>query len=407
MKLLYLLLPAALLSACTSSSHIEFTGKAPGITSGVFTVKDGNNTLFDDAIKTGTFKAAGALEHPGYYTLNIIDNNHTDKSHEPYEVYLESGTYQIETVDGDLKKYPKITTSSKIQQDLSDYYAIYDRSVSAANALVAELEAKLHSKTPPTEREYLVYGARLVDAQNRKQKVNLDAFRSFVTEHPNSAISAHLMAQLDYEEDPTAYNAIYQKLSPAAKGTPEGQEIGAKLSTLLKLVPGSAAPEIFGATPDGKKFDRKALDKKIYVIDFWRAGNEISRLNHQDFVNNMVQQMDMKKVGIISISLDSKRDWWTTAIKDDHLTWPQYSDLKGNESANAAAWLITTMPTYYLVDSDWKILQRDVSFSKIVFEVQDYLKKSHRNNPVLQYSKNMIRGQMPYCYAPGKFTKRG
>ncbi|WP_460680802.1 hypothetical protein [Mucilaginibacter koreensis] len=405
MKLLYLLLPAVLLNACSSSSRVDFTGKAPGITHGLFSVKDGNNTLCDDAIKTGTFKATAMLEHPGYYTLNIMDNDHMDKEHEPYEVYLEPGTYQVETVDGDLKKYPKITSTSKNQQDLSDYYAIYDRSVSAANNLVAELEAKLHGKTPPTEQEYLLFGARLVDAQSRKQKVNLDAFRTFVNDHPNSAINAHLMATLSYENDPVAYNSIYQKFSAAAKNTPEGQEIGEKLNTLLKLVPGSAAPEIFGATPDGKKFDKKALNKQVYVIDFWRAGNEISRLNHQDFVNNMVQQMDMKKAGIISISLDSKRDWWTTAIKDDHLTWPQYSDLKGNESANAAAWLITTMPTYYLVDSNWKILQRDIPFSKIVFEVQDYLKKLHRNHTVLQYSKNMIGGQVPYSYAAGKFAK--
>lgn len=213
------------------------------------------------------------------------------------------------------------------------------------------------------------------------------------------------MEKLPYDENPVAYNAIYQKFSPAAKDSEEGKVIGEKLKSLLRLLPGAEAPEISGLTPDGKKFNKTALDKKIYIIDFWRAGNEVSRLNHQDMLSSLLPQLDKRKVGIISISLDRKRDWWTTAIKDDHLTWAQYSDLKGDDSQNAKDWYITTIPSYYLVDENWHVVQRDISFSRIAFEVNDYLRHSHSNHAVLQYSKNVIRGQVPYSYASGKLTE--
>ncbi len=409
MKPVHFWLAAALFSfsACTSN-HIEFNGTAPGLTNAVFLVKNGKDELFSDAITKGTFHKSGILETPGYYTLDIMNNSDTKVHHDPYEVYLEPGTYTIEAHTADLNVYPKINSTSKTQQDLSAYYAILEEKTARLNKALNELSNRVDKKAAPLVQEMntLLY-SKLLELQNQKSKMSLLAYREFMQGHPKSDIAAHLMDRLDYESDPAPFYTIYQHMSQAAKDSPEGQELGPKLKSLISLLPGAYAPDIAGATPEGKKFNPKALDKQIYVIDFWRAGNEVSRLNHQDMVGKLISQLDMKKVGFISVSLDSRRDWWTTAIKDDHLTWPQYSDLKGNNSTNVQSWVITSMPTYYLIDSDWHVLQRDITFSRINFEVNDYLKHhhSHSNHPVMQYTKNMVSGQMPYSYAAGKFTK--
>lgn len=80
---------------------------------------------------------------------------------------------------------------------------------------------------------------------------------------------------------------------------------------------------------------------------------------------------------VISVSLDSKPLWWSTAVKDDKLPWPQMSDLKGNDSPNALNWAISTLPTYYLVDADWKVYKKDITLSSIALEATQYLEK-HR-----------------------------
>jgi hypothetical protein len=203
--------------------------------------------------------------------------------------------------------------------------------------------------------------------------VKLTAFKEFLKQYPNSVIAPHAMEDLDYASDPAAYNELYNKLSPAAKNTEEGKRVGEKLSKLIKLLPGANAPVIAGTTPDGKAFDKTKLDKKIYVVDFWRAGNQVSRVNHQDMIKGIINNVNTKKVGFISISLDNKRDWWTKAIADDHLSWPQYSDLKGNESANAINWVITTIPTFYLVDGQWRIIERNVQFHNLEKLINQHL----------------------------------
>ncbi len=407
MKYFSLLLIAGFMPACTSS-HIDFSGHAAGLKDGVFMVKNGRDDLWSEKIANGSFHAAGELEAPGYYHIAFMDNANTKVRRDPFEVYLEPGKYTIETEAANIDKYPKITSSSKTQQDLSAFYTAYDETVGATETLIAQLNAALNSKKAHTEAAYTNLMARLYEANRRKEKATLEAFQTFMREHPQSAIAAHLMDKLDYESDPAPYYAIYQKMSPAAKSSDEGREIGPKLAALVKLLPGANAPDIQGVTPGGKKFDQAALDKQIYVVDFWRAGNEVSRLNHQDMIGTLLKNIDTRKAGIISISLDDKRDWWTTAIKDDHLTWPQYSDLKGNNSPNVQSWVITTMPTYYLIDGSWHIIARDVSYSRLSFEINYYLRHHlHGNHPVLQYTENIVGGQMPDGNAAGKLAKRG
>ena len=172
---------------------------------------------------------------------------------------------------------------------------------------------------------------RLSAAETKMITNNITAFKEFVIQYPNSEISAHLMGKLNYDDDPLSYYAIYKTLSPTAKNTEEGKEIGDKLSHLIKLVVGVKAPVIYGKMPDGKPFDQKTLNKKLILVDFWRAGNDFSRQNHQKLIALLDQVKDKNKFGILSVSLDSKPDWWTTTIKEDHLTWPQVSDLQGDD----------------------------------------------------------------------------
>lgn len=355
MKKYQLLFAAAFMAAgCTKLPHIKFDGKVPGLSNAVFMVTDSaGNSLIGQNIENGIIKADTVLENPGYGVLTIKKNGAKDN---PVEVYLAAGDYKIEADSGELNRYPKITSSSPIQNELSAYYTIQD-----------ELSLKQFQKPM----------SQLSVAEADMDKIKLQAFKAFTDKYPDSKISAHLLADLKYDHDPAPYKAIFDKLSPEAKNSSIGEGIGKRLNIMMKLLPGSTAPAIAGKTPDGKAFDPKSLDKKVYVVDFWKSGNQISRLNHQEMLSGIINHVDAKKVGFVSISLDTKRDWWTKAIKDDQMTWPQYSDLKGNESADAEAWGITKIPTYYILDGNWKIVERDVVFSRLEFTINDYL-EHHR-----------------------------
>lgn len=379
MKFPCIILLVLLITGCTKQAHIEFTGTATGIKNGVFIVKTpGDSTIFGENIKDGKFSISKKiLNHPGYYTLNVTDADNKDE-HSPYEVYLEDGKYTIEAEAGKLYKYPKITSPSKIQEQLSVFYSLADNmSVEAMKQVTQiskELKEKYASLSPDAYNNLL---NKLQQNEAKIRDVDVIAFKQFLKQYPQSDISAHILSKLNYEGDPVNYYAIFKTLTPAAQNSEEGQEIGNKLSRMINLVAGKKAPEITGKTPDGKPFDAKSINKKMIVVDFWRASNELSRRNHDQIKSLLAQDQVQKNVAFISVSLDSKADWWSTALKDDKLTWTQVADLKGDDSPNAANWNITEIPTYYLLDGQWNIVVANIGIKNIDFEVSQYLKAHH------------------------------
>lgn len=378
MKFNYTLLAAALLAAtgCTKPAHVTFNGNVAGLTDATFFLKDAaDSTIVAENINNGAIKVDAQLDSPGYGTLSI--NKNGSKEPNNFEVYLESGAYTVKADAARLDHYPKITSSSSIQKELSAYYEIYEQVVATSHENRLKAEALLNSKkaTTLTKNEYIALIDKVNAAQDAEEEAKINAFKNFVSKNPQSVAAAHLMSKLEVDVDPVAYNDIYQKLSAAAKNTDDGKELGAKLQRLVKLVPGAEAPSIAGNTPDGKPFSKAGLNKKGYIIDFWRAANQVSRVNHQDMINVLQKDKNARQFGIISVSLDSKRDWWTKAITDDNMTWPQYADLKGDESENAKNWMITTIPSYYLVDSQWHIIERNVDYNRLLFTIDSYVKK--------------------------------
>jgi hypothetical protein len=379
MKYISVIFLALLITGCIKKSDIEFTGTVPGVKNGVFIVKTtGDSTLYGENIKNGKFTLTKRpLKEPGYYMMDIVDQDNND-NHLPFEVYLEGATYTIETEEGKLFKYPKITTSSKIQQQLSTFYILLDKLGLETQQEVQKLNNDVKTKSNSLSSvAYTQLLNKLSAAQASMTTNSVTAFKEFVKEYPNSEVSAHLMSKLNYEDDPLSFEAIYKTLSPAAKNSDEGKEIGDKLNHLVKLVEGVTAPAIAGKMPDGKAFDPKSITKKLVLIDFWRASNEISRRNHQIIADILEQGKYGKNLTVVSVSLDTKVTWWTGAIEEDNMKWPQVCDLKGDDSPNAANWNITQIPTYYLLDGNWKIVRRNIDIGNVNFEVDDYMNKKH------------------------------
>jgi hypothetical protein len=377
MKYFCILLLALFAHGCRKKAFIEFTGNTPGIKNGVFIVKTlSDSTVFGENIKDGKFAIGKeSLKAPGYYNLNVTNGDSAD-SHSAFEVYLEDGKYSIETEAGKLYKYPKITSPSKIQAQLSAFYTLSDSLDLDANREIKRLNNEISVKGNKLSAVAYAQLVNLISQAKIKTLTNnVTAFTEFLKRYPDNVISAHLMAKLNYEDDPVSYYAIYKTLKPEAKNSDEGKEIGDRLSILVKLVPGVKAPDIIGKLPDGKPFDQKSVATKFILVDFWRAGNDFSRRNHTNLINLLGEMKGSNKLAILSVSLDSKQDWWSTAIAEDHMTWTQVSDLKGDDSPNAANWGVTTIPTYYLLDSNWNIVERNINIGNIDFEVSDYIKK--------------------------------
>lgn len=375
MKNIYTLFVLVLFSGCIKN-QVEFEGKAPGIDNGVFIVKtDYDSTVYGENIKNGNLSLnKHQLKYPGYYFMSITNN---DSSNTPpkFEVYLEPGKYSIETEVGKLYKYPKVISPSKIEDELSAYYRLADELTDSLLNQSKKLDGDIKIKGKSLSAEaYNNLLSNLTATNNKLTHIDLIAISQYVKKYPNSVSAAHLMAKLNIEYDPLSYYNLYKTLSPATQNSEEGKDLGSKLNRLVKLTPGATAPDIYGKTPGGQAFNRAEIKAKVILVEFWRADNEISRQNHTTIADILAGINGAGKFEVISVSIDTKMDWWTSAIKEDHINWPQVCDLKGDDSPNAANWSITKVPTYYLLTGQWKVIDRDIDINQLNFEVTDYLK---------------------------------
>ncbi|RVT99969.1 hypothetical protein EOD41_13470 [Mucilaginibacter limnophilus] len=379
MKYLYIVITALIFTSCNKPDRIEIDGTAPAIKNGVFGVADVlGKPVYGVNMENGSFKISEQLEYPGFYQIKVSNMLDTKQKHVPYEVYLENGKYTFE-INKDITRYPKIVTESKTQNELSAYYTLRDEMLAGVQQKIKDETAFFKSDAGKNlgGLDYVNRVDKFKALQQKEKDIEASVIEKFVEKYPESTVAAHLLYNLDYKSDPARYYAVYTKMSEAAKNTEEGKTLGEKLGGLSKLVEGQAAPAIYGKTPDGKAFDPKSVgNKKIILVDFWRAGNQVSRTNHLLIKDKVFFQVNNKKdFGVISINLDDNSDWWTKAVVEDKMNWPQYSDLKGNESKNAEAWGIQRIPTYYLVDGNWEIIKRDVAFDDVSYEVTEYLEK--------------------------------
>jgi len=375
MKYFYILLSALLLTGCTNH-YIEFTGNMPGIDNGIFVVKDLNGTtVFSENIFNGKFQIKKTLPGKGYYSLQIGKDIMQDGRRAAYDVYLEPGTYDISLEAG--KTYPSIKSSSEIQNELSEYYNIAGAKINAAGSIVDSLSGLVYGKAAPPagSSQYNALLAKLNNAITDRDNAQSSVLGDYVSKHPQNQVEAHLLAQIDYKKDPISFYTVYQKFTADQKNTDEGKTEGDDLANLVKLAPGAIAPKIAGKTPDGKAFDPKTITQKIILVEFWQSDSKVSRLNHNSLLNDYASLLKNKDFTIVSVSLDTQQGAWTSAIKEDKMSWTQICDLKGEASPNMANWGISTIPTYDLLDSNWHFIKRDVDFNDLYDAVRDQLAK--------------------------------
>jgi hypothetical protein len=128
-----------------------------------------------------------------------------------------------------------------------------------------------------------------------------------------------------------------------------------------------------GQTADGKPFDASTINKKLILVEFWRADNEDAGINHRNLLHDNFTPLINKDFTVVSVSLDTVKDVWKAALAKDGMTWTQVCDLKGESSPNFTNWQIAKIPSYYLVDNNWKILYRDISYGDVALTVDSLL----------------------------------
>lgn len=376
MKYLYPVFLLAALSSCHRNRYAEISGTTKGFTSGTLIIKDQNGqTKFTGNIDDGKFDFHLTVDTMGYYNMRIANISAVDSHRPGYDIYLEPGTYTVVAEPESARQYPEITSSSDIQTSLSQYYAIANSLNAALAKDIEKYTDVLYNKSSSEDEKSNAHSGRSRLFENESKNM-IKALQLYVDKYPQNKVEAHILSQLDYDNNANECYPIYQKFTDEQKKSVEGVEEGNKLGGLMNLTAGKPAPQITGSTPDGKPFSPQSVHGKITLIEFWTADNELSKQNHNKLLfDDFSPLRTYKNFAVVSVSLDTDPKAWKDAVKSGKLTWPNVSDVKGLDSPNAKNWLVNKVPTYMLVDGDWKIIERDVNFGELADVVQDYTDK--------------------------------
>ncbi|MFI5221002.1 MAG: TlpA family protein disulfide reductase [Bacteroidia bacterium] len=150
------------------------------------------------------------------------------------------------------------------------------------------------------------------------------------------------------------------------------------------LQKGSVAPDFTVITANGEQFKLSDVRGSVVFIDFWASWCLPCR--RQNILLLKIQEkyrLVAKRTGIpvffLSISLDTNKEFWKTAIVKDNMNLKkQACDLKGWDSEMAKLYQVKKIPTSFLIGTDGKIAGKDL-WESALDEALDKLLKQQSN----------------------------
>lgn len=170
------------------------------------------------------------------------------------------------------------------------------------------------------------------------------------------------MAGMSDTDDPTEADTKLELIKKLPRHMQERQALKMvvkKLSQMKSTAEGNIMPDFTMNDINGKPISALAEigKNKITVIDFWASWCGPCRVEMPHMVR-MYNGYKDKGLGILGISLDSKREAWEAASKELGVAWPQMSDLRGWDNAAARMFNVQSIPQTIVVDSNGKILKK-------------------------------------------------
>ncbi len=133
-----------------------------------------------------------------------------------------------------------------------------------------------------------------------------------------------------------------------------------------KLLPGKKAPDIVLNDTSGKPHSLKSYLGKKVIVYFWAGWNAKSRQDNRKLVK-IYDNLKLKNIEIIGVSLDENEIVWKGALKLDELQWLQLSDLGGLQSEIKKTYNVPDdLPFYYVLDEDHKIIGKSKELDEAI-----------------------------------------
>jgi peroxiredoxin len=220
------------------------------------------------------------------------------------------------------------------------------------------------------------------------QKMSLFPIR-FIEKHKDSPLSLILIEQEINKGLFTinTFKETFDYLDNDIKTSPKGILLETKINALSKMEKeskeleiGEIAPNFKAPSPNGDIISLDAIKGKVTIIDFWAAWCGPCRRENPNVVK-IYNELHDQGLEIIGVSLDghsgqnNPKALWIDAIEKDNLTWHQVSYLDYFNDPIAQLYNIKAIPATYVLDSEGKIVAKNLRGEALRSKVKELLSK--------------------------------
>lgn len=307
---------------------------------------DYEKTIYIDSaiVKNGKFTFSGKVNEPDYYSLLykngwkpfILDNSiltFTGDANEPLYKSTIFGSREIQW-DEDLRNSKK--------------------------ELVALMNNSADSSMAADSRGDTVLAKQYAESNQALAKKMYEKDIHFITTHPSAFISLSILndeyRNFGFKDSKTLFDDLSDKL----KNYTLGKEVAYKIFEGEQITALNAKAITFlQADTTGAMIPLSSFKGKYLLIDFWASWCAPCRAENPN-IKTAYGKYKSKGFEVLGVSLDNDKSAWTKAIIKDGLTWTNVSDLQGWKNEVAKKYIVSEVPTNYLLDPDGKIIAKDL-----------------------------------------------
>jgi peroxiredoxin len=161
-------------------------------------------------------------------------------------------------------------------------------------------------------------------------------------------------------------------LGDEVKETVKGKAFGKRINEAKSTAIGKIAPEFSLKDTEGNKVTLSSFKGKYVLLNFWSSLSTTSRVENAE-LKGILKSFKDKKLVVIGIGLEERKDEWKKAIQQDGLFWLQLSDLNYMKSEVAALYSITAIPQNVLIDPAGNIIARNLKGQKLEDKLKEIL----------------------------------
>jgi thiol-disulfide isomerase/thioredoxin len=301
--------------------------------------------------KDGKFSLKGVAREEGLYRL-VLENG-------PDVLLVNDNDYIEVALDANQYRAYKITGSAA-SESLHTLFESYRNQDSVLYALFQKIDTL--QKQPGTDSVLnLVKADRDVQIKNMNTSV-----RSFIKGSKSPAARYYALGMASRTMNPDELKVLVNESAELFKEHTGLSKIKAMVNATT-AAPQQApepkgyallnqqAPEISLPDVNDQPFSLSSLKGKYVLVDFWASWCGPCRGENPTVVAAFNKYKN-KNFTILGVSLDSDKEAWLKAIKDDRLNWKQVSDLKQWQSTMPSLYQFDAIPFNVLIDPQGKII---------------------------------------------------